>query len=160
MSDRPTVRPSDRPSVRPTVRPSDRPSDRTYPYQAGTHIPHPLCRESYHLGSHFGTIWGWIGWILVGFKMVFLVILGLLKFVKKSPTLSLGECRDGVPTLPLWGVLASALRVAVSPPLLLGGLVGPLHLLDPLTSFRRILEGALKALLPCSSSPSISATSG
>ena len=39
-------------------RPSNRPSDRTYPYQASTHIPHPLCRESYHLGSHFGTIWG------------------------------------------------------------------------------------------------------
>ena len=31
---------------------------------------------------------------LGGFKMVFLVILGLLKFVKNSTTLSLGECRD------------------------------------------------------------------
>ena len=28
------------------------------PPWGGTHIPHLLCRESYHLGSHFGTIWG------------------------------------------------------------------------------------------------------
>ena len=63
-------------------RPSDRPSDRIW---MGTHIPHLLCRESYHLGSHFGTIWGWIGWVLGGFKMVFLWFLGLLKFVQNSP---------------------------------------------------------------------------
>ena len=66
-------------------RPSDRPSDRTYPYQAGTHIPHPLCRESYHLGSHFGAIWGRIGWVFGGFKMVFLCFWGVLKFAKNSP---------------------------------------------------------------------------
>ena len=65
----------------------------------GTHIPHLLCRESYHLGSHFGTILDPFGGGLGGFKTVFLVILGLLKFVKNSPTLSLGECRDGLPTL-------------------------------------------------------------
>ena len=51
----------------------------------GTHIPHLLCRESYHLGSHFGSILGPFGGGLGGFKIVFLVILGLLKFVKKSP---------------------------------------------------------------------------
>ena len=45
---------------------------------------HLLCRESYHLGSHFGTSWGWIGWVLEWFKTVFLVILGLLEFVKNS----------------------------------------------------------------------------
>ena len=33
-------------------------SDRTYPIGRGTYMPHPLGRESYHLGSHFGTIWG------------------------------------------------------------------------------------------------------
>ena len=32
---------------------------------------------------------------------MFLVILGLLKFDKISPTLPLGECGDGIPTLPL-----------------------------------------------------------
>ena len=31
--------------------------------------------------------------------MVFLVIVGLLKFLKNSPTLPLGECGDGVPIL-------------------------------------------------------------
>ena len=35
---------------------------------------------------HVGTIWGWIGWVVGGFKTVFLVILGLLKFVKIPPT--------------------------------------------------------------------------
>ena len=59
----------------------------TTPHQTGTHIPHFLCRESYHLGPHFGTIWGWIGWVLGGYNTVFLVILGLLKFVKNSPAL-------------------------------------------------------------------------
>ena len=48
----------------------------------GTHIPHLLCRESYHLGSHFGTILGPFGGGLDGFETVFLVILGLLKFAK------------------------------------------------------------------------------
>ena len=51
----------------------------------GTHIPHLLCRESYYLGSHFGTILGPFGGGLGGFKMVFLVILGVLKFVKNLP---------------------------------------------------------------------------
>ena len=75
---------SDRPTVRPT--------EHTPIMQAGTHIPHLLCRESYHLGSHFGTILGPFGDGLGGFKIVFLVILGLLKFVKNSPI------------KPLWGV--------------------------------------------------------
>ena len=43
------------------------------------------CRDSYHLGSHFGTILDPFGCGSGGFKMVFLVILGLLKFVKNSP---------------------------------------------------------------------------
>ena len=55
-----------------------------------TYIPHLLCHESYHLGSHFGTIWGWMGWVLGGFKTAFLWFLGLLKFVKKSPIKPLG----------------------------------------------------------------------
>ena len=53
----------------------------------GTHIPYLLCCESYHLGSHFGTILGPFGGGLGRFKTDFLVILGLLKFVKNSPTL-------------------------------------------------------------------------
>ena len=44
-------------------------------HQTGTHIPHPLCRESYHLGAHVGTIWGWIGGGLGGFLMFFSVVL-------------------------------------------------------------------------------------
>ena len=48
-------------------------------------IPHLLCRESYHLGAHFGTILGPFGGGLGGFEMVFLVNLGILKFVKNSP---------------------------------------------------------------------------
>ena len=101
-TDRHTDQPTNRPSTdRPTDRPSDSPTDRTYPYQAGTHIPHPLCRESYHLGSHFGTIWGWIGWVLGGFKTVFLWFWGVLKFVKNSLLNPFGECREPVPTLPL-----------------------------------------------------------
>ena len=59
------------------------------PHQTGTHIPHLLGRESYHLGSHFGTILGSLEGGLGVFKMVFLVILGLLKSAKNSPTLSL-----------------------------------------------------------------------
>ena len=57
--------------------------------QTGTHIPHLVCRESYYLGSHFGTILDPFGGGLGGFKTVFLVILSFLKFVKKSPTESL-----------------------------------------------------------------------
>ena len=66
----------------PPDRPTDRPTD--HPIGRGTHIPHLLCRESYHLGSHFGTIWGWIGWVLGGFKTDFLWFLGLLKFFQNS----------------------------------------------------------------------------
>ena len=29
--------------------------------RTGTHIPHLSCRESYHLGPHFGTIFGAYG---------------------------------------------------------------------------------------------------
>ena len=54
--------------------------------------PHLLGRESYYLGSHFGTILGPFGGGLEGFKLVFVVILGLQKFAKKSPI------------KPLWGV--------------------------------------------------------
>ena len=67
----------------------------TYDYNGkpppdGRHIQvSPLHRESYHLGSHFGSILGPFGGGLGGLKTVFLVILGLLKFVKNSPTLSL-----------------------------------------------------------------------
>ena len=39
----------------------------------------------YHLGSHFGTILDSFGGGLRGFKKIFLVFLGLLKFVKNSP---------------------------------------------------------------------------
>ena len=48
-------------------------------------VPHLLCCESYHLGSHVGTILGPFGVGLGWFNMVFLVILGLLEFVKNSP---------------------------------------------------------------------------
>ena len=54
-------------------------------YSLAPPIPHLLCRENSHLGSHFGTIWGPFGGGLGRFNMVFLVILGLLKFVKNSP---------------------------------------------------------------------------
>ena len=54
-------------------------------YSPAPPIPHLLCRESYHLGSQFGTILVPFGSGLGGFKTVFLVILGLLKFVKNSP---------------------------------------------------------------------------
>ena len=41
--------------------PKPSPSGPKMPHQTGTHLPHLLCRESYRLGSHFGTILGPFG---------------------------------------------------------------------------------------------------
>ena len=56
----------------------------------------------YHLGSHFGTILGPFGDGLGGFKTVFLVILGLLKFVQNSNIKPHKTCYFKAP-LPRWG---------------------------------------------------------
>ena len=44
--------------------------------------PHLLCRESYHLGAHFGTMLGRFCKGLREFKMVFLWFWGVLKNIK------------------------------------------------------------------------------
>ena len=72
-----------------TVRPFDCPADRPTEHTPSDDIPHLFCRESYHLGSNFGITLDPFGDGLGRLREVFLVILGLLKFVKNSPIESL-----------------------------------------------------------------------
>ena len=68
-----------------------------------------MCRESYHLGSHFGTILGPFGDGL-GVKMVFLVILGLLNFGRLVPA-HFSSYRDDI----LFKRCASTRRIFLKP---------------------------------------------